>query len=214
MSTGMIIENLKRFNCKERYHLIRAALDNPKFRLGDSFRERLQECLGLQVPKDAFAAVDYHLDWIYASLCIATTPEQPPYYPLHDAKEISGTIQDVDLLIAYESSGICHVVMVEAKGVLSFSNRDLNRKAERLGVIWGDDGGCWPNAKPHFVIASPRKPERLTYVGWPSWMKLQKNQWLRLDIANNPPLQKVTRLHRDPTHKNRYAKWKVEQIKI
>ena len=208
----MIIQNLKRFNSKERYHLIRSAFGNTEFRLGESFREKLRDCLGLNVPEDAFAAMDYHLDWIYASLYLATSQEQPPYR-LSSDKEISGTQQDVDLLIAYESDGICHVVMVEAKGVLPFSNRDLNRKAKRLGVIWGDDGGCWPNAKPHFVIASPRKPEKLTYAEWPSWM-LQKNKWLRLDIDQDQPLQKVTRLNRVQTSKNQYAKWKVEQIKI
>ena len=202
-----VIENLRRFNRKERYYLIRTALDIPEFKLGKSFRESLQECLGLQVPEHAFAAMDYHLDWIYASLFLATTPEQPPY-PLNDKKEISGTQRDVDFLIAYESGGICHVVMLEAKGDLPFLNRQLNRKAERLKVIWGDDGRRWSNVEPHFVITSPYKP-RLNYEGWPRWMLSQKDQWLRLVIDQDPPLQKVTRINRDPTSKKRYASWKV-----
>ena len=202
-----VIQNLRRFNRKERYYLIGAALGNPEFKMGKSFRDRLQKCLDLTVPKNAFAAMDYHLDWIYASLCISATVEQPSYYPLHDAEEIEGNQRDVDFLIAYESGGICHIVMVEAKGVLSFSNSDLKRKAERLKVIWGDDGRRWCNVEPHFVIASPSKPSKLNYEGWPRWMLCQKDQWLRLPITED--LQKVKRINRDPTNKKRYASWKV-----
>ncbi len=219
ISAKIIIENLKRFNRKERYHLIRDALGNPDFKLGKPFWGRLRKCLGLQeeVPEKAFMAMDYHLDWIYASLFLTTTQEQPPYR-LRSDKKISGTQQDIDLLIAYESDGICHVVMLEAKGALPFGSKEeeaLKSKVERLVVIWGDNGNRWCNVEPHFVITSP-KPLPLRCEEWPKWMLSKKGcvQWLKLDIAKNLPLQKVTRLHRDPTNKKQYKNWKVEQIKL
>ncbi|MBI4301278.1 MAG: hypothetical protein HY664_01570 [Chloroflexi bacterium] len=61
-----IIANLRLFNRKERFFLVGMALGNPKFKLIEQFRNQLNDKLGLFVPEDAFAAMDYHLDWIYA----------------------------------------------------------------------------------------------------------------------------------------------------
>ncbi|MHB1415078.1 MAG: hypothetical protein ACYC1C_07475 [Chloroflexota bacterium] len=56
------------FNRKERFFLVGQALGNPSFTLSAQFRGRLGESFGLQVPENAFVAMDYHLDWLYASL--------------------------------------------------------------------------------------------------------------------------------------------------
>ena len=68
-----IIENLKAFNRKERFYLVGMAVGNPEFTLSREFRKTLDKTLvGLHVPEQAFVAVDYHLDWIYASVVSLT----------------------------------------------------------------------------------------------------------------------------------------------
>jgi len=45
-----LVQNLKMFNRRERYFVIDAALGNPEFQLGDSFRLELASKLGLNIP--------------------------------------------------------------------------------------------------------------------------------------------------------------------
>ena len=61
-----LIELLESFNRKERYFLIRQAVGG--FKLSDEFRRELGNATGLAIPQDAFAAMDYHLDWLTAAL--------------------------------------------------------------------------------------------------------------------------------------------------
>ena len=63
-----LIEVLEQFNRKERFFLIGQALGNEDFPLSKSFRKALGEEIGIDIPRGAFAAMDYHLDWIAASL--------------------------------------------------------------------------------------------------------------------------------------------------
>ena len=68
-----VVKYLKRFNRKERFLLVGWALGNDEFRLGEEFRVALNDELGLNVPAgDCFVAMDYHLDWLYASLLLGT----------------------------------------------------------------------------------------------------------------------------------------------
>jgi hypothetical protein len=60
-----IIEQFQAFNCKERFFLIGKALGNPEFRLDESFRVEVANTLQLNIPHDAYPAMDYHLEWIY-----------------------------------------------------------------------------------------------------------------------------------------------------
>ncbi len=112
------IDNLKSFNRKERFYLIGLALDNRDFELGQRFWKALNDELHLGVPekpRDLFCAMDYHLDWIYASLELsqAQGDESPRTVP---SDKMNFTQQDVDLLIAFENSDKqCRLIMVEAK---------------------------------------------------------------------------------------------------
>ena len=56
-----LIDQLKRFNRKERFFLVGLALGNPDFKLSDAFRSSLHDLLGVSIPADAFVAMDYHL---------------------------------------------------------------------------------------------------------------------------------------------------------
>ena len=66
-----VIKWLKTFNAKERYFLLAYAQDQEELKLGPFFRGQLSQKLGVVVPEDAFIAMDYHLDWLYAALHVA-----------------------------------------------------------------------------------------------------------------------------------------------
>ena len=168
-----VIENLRRFNRKERFYLIGAALDNPKFKLGTQFWERLRKCLGLQeeMPDNAFVAMDYHLDSVYASLYLASKGwdvDRARGEKFRRPKEIiKGTQEDIDLLIAYRKDNECHMLFLEAKGVTGFNNKQLCSKAKRLKEMFEER---WEGVNPHFALISPRPSRRLKTECWPEWM--------------------------------------------
>lgn len=122
-----IIDNLRMFNRKERFFLIGMALGNPDFKLSEEFRRQIGEVLHLDIPENVFTAMDYHLDWLYASLFLASHGDTGQVYPNAD-RQIQATQEDIDLLIAYEDGNVCHIVMLEAKGVTGFTRRQLRSK--------------------------------------------------------------------------------------
>ena len=67
------IDYLVSFNRKERFFLVGTALGKPTFQLDSAFSQRLSSRFALKVPADAFVAMDYHLDWIYASVASLAT---------------------------------------------------------------------------------------------------------------------------------------------
>ena len=166
-----VIDNLKSFNRKERFFFVGMALGNPNFELSPGFRVKLNETLRLDVPEDAFTAMDYHLDWIYASLFLFFNGNADGVYPNSD-KKIKATQQDVDLLVGYqEDERACHIIMLEAKGVTGWTNAQMKSKARRLRDIFGENGNKRPGIIPHFALVSPKEPQRLDAGSWPAWMK-------------------------------------------
>ena len=207
-----LIETLSSFNRKERFYLIGKALGNSTFVLSDAFRRDLAHALDPElppIPKDAFAAMDYHLDWIYASLYIARNALPAPCTANATGK-IRGTPEDVDLLVAFEDRGQRHLVLIEAKGATGFTNKQFKSKATRLEEIFGKHGNCWPGVTPHFAVISPRKPQRLETASWPQWMTREgRIPHLRLDMPNN--LMKVTRCDEQARSSSIGGYWKVER---
>ena len=51
------IDNLKRFNRKERFFLVGMALGNPAFQLSDAFRKQLNNLLKVDIPEQTFCAM-------------------------------------------------------------------------------------------------------------------------------------------------------------
>lgn len=185
------IENLRSFNRKERFFLVGMALGNPEFKLCEQFRNKVGEALYISIPKDAFAAMDYHLDWIYASLFLANNNTKDQMFPNTNGL-ITATQEDIDFLIAYQDEKTCHIVLLEAKGVTGFTNRQLNHKVLRLKDIFGDDGCNSPSVIPHFVIVSPKKPAGIKSSGWPKWLKLNGEiPWIKMPIPAE--LKRITR---------------------
>ena len=197
-----VIQHLKAFNRKERFWLVGMALGNKDFELGAEFRELLNQKLKVNVRPGAFAAMDYHLDWIYASLFLASdghsvaiSPTGEPIYQRDQRSKdylLKATQEDVDFLVAYKEDSVCHIILLEAKGETGFTNKQLKSKACRLKAIFEGDEARSANACPHFAIVSKHKPVRLKYDCWPNWMHPNgQAAWIQLDMPDG--LRKVTR---------------------
>ncbi|QSX42149.1 hypothetical protein [Shewanella cyperi] len=208
-----IIEHLKSFNRKERFHLVGQLLGNTEFNLDPNILQKILDLLHLDTPISYFSAMDYHLDWIYASLELAHVHGNKPRSRVPSC--IKATQEDVDFLLAFgDESGKTHIIMIEAKGDTSFTNKQLQSKANRLSAIFGKDNEKWSNVVPHFLICSPIKPNRLKINNIPSFMLNKNNDnfnWFRLDMPLNQ--KKVTRCHPDGKASEDGEFWKVDTLR-
>ena len=157
-----LIKILKSFNRKERFFLIAHALGlhsnsgEPAFSLSNCFREQLNTKFDLKIPQDSedvFVAMDYHLDWLQAALILAHTSQGEKSKFCNQGKEgqvITGTQEDVDLLVAFQVSGTFHLILVEAKGTSVGIRANCRPKLTGSGkslAIWEIDGlTCSPTS--------------------------------------------------------------------
>lgn len=182
-----MVDNLRKLNRKERFFLIGMALGNPEFKLDSSFRRSLSIEFNVTIPDNAFVAMDYHLNWIYAAAALAFGPPgSGPVYENPD-RAVDGTQEDVDLLVAFEgASGLSHLIMLEAKGVTAFNNRQFQHKMGRFRSIFGEAGYRWPRIKPYFGLVSPRKPNGLRYDLCPAWLTVGAQiPWFTLSLPSD-----------------------------
>ena len=202
------IAKLESFNRKERFFLVGWALGNREFRLSSAFRSELSSSLDLDVPAESFVAMDYHLDWIYASAFLAATGDTDTVHPNKDGL-VSGIQEDMDLVVAFSAGETAHLIMVEAKGVTAWTNKQATSKARRLEAIFGQRGDTWPHIRPHFVIVSPREPEELDCSSWPGWMKRDDGRpyWIRMQLPGG--LFRVTRCEESGKVSREGRYWKV-----
>ncbi|WP_279491084.1 hypothetical protein [Aeromonas veronii] len=211
-----LIDNLKSFNRKERFYLIGQMLGNPEFRMDDKQLDKISNLIGLTIPRKYFSAMDYHLDWIYASLFLTQNDANTAFKRnliendgIKIDYQISGTQEDVDFLLAFvDEKKITHIVMIEAKGDSYFSNGQLDSKNKRFKAIFGNEN-TWPNVRPHFIICSPKKPQKIK-IEEPAYFifKNSKLPWLELDMGNGK--NKVTRCVKNGEPSNNGKHWKVE----
>ncbi|MFM5617535.1 hypothetical protein ACET7O_16475 [Aeromonas veronii] len=214
--SNSLIDNLKSFNRKERFYLIGQMLGNPEFRMDDNQLDKISNLIGLTIPRKYFAAMDYHLDWIYASLYLTKNNYKScvernfiEQIGIETDYQISGTQEDVDFLLAFvDENKITHLVMIEAKGDSYFSNGQLDSKNKRFKAIFGNEN-TWPNVKPHFIICSPKKPQKI-YIEEPAYFMFKdfKLPWLELDMGDGK--NKVTRCDKNAKPSNDGKYWKVE----
>jgi len=182
---------LRRFNSEERFYLLGYILGNPGLRPASSSLEQISGVLGLRIPEDAFAAMDFHLDWLYASLHMAFAGGKSGVIANQGAN-IAGQQEDIDYLIAFEQGGTHSVVLIDAKAKSAWSASQLESKARRLSKIFGHDGKHWRKLDPYFILLSPRRPVNLDVSKWPSWMCPNgRFAWIELPIPGD--LLKVTR---------------------
>ncbi len=211
-----LIDNFKSFNRKERFYLIGQMLGNPEFRMDDKQLDKISELINIKIPRKYFAAMDYHLDWIYASLFLTQNINNDKTFERNfiDTNksidlQISGTQEDVDFLLAFvDHENTTHIVMIEAKGDSYFSNGQLDSKNKRFKTIFGNEN-TWPNIRPHFLICSPKEPQKIN-IEEPAYFMFKNFTlpWLELDMGDGK--SKVTRWGEDnkPCSDGKY--WIVE----
>ena len=139
--------------------------------------------------------MDYHLDWIAASLWAHRKPGYlDTIFPNPDQRVVTGTQRDIDLLIAFKTGDDHHLVLLEAKGYDDWDNRQLAKKSRQLKEIFGPHGDKHPNVKPYFCLSSPEQSKNLNIEDWPAWMRRDGTDpyyWLKLDLPS--PRMHVTR---------------------
>jgi hypothetical protein len=166
---SQVIENLRQLNSKERFFLIGYALGNRAFYPSPEMRNDLQKAFSLKLPRSVFASMDFHLDWIFAALKLAFSRTKQTVFPI-EIDCIKARPEDIDFLIAYDRGKLCHIVLLEAKGVTGWSNSQMDSKAKRFQKIFGKKGDRWPGVVPHFALISPRRPNGLQAMsgqhGW------------------------------------------------
>lgn len=174
-----IEEALRRFNRKERFIVAEWLLAPAPFSLGRDTREELARVLrprGVSaVPTDAFVAIDYHLDWLYAALSIHTGHWDPDDGAVHarpPEPALTANQEDVDAIVAWSGpEGGATIVLIEAKAYSGWTNKQLQSKANRLGAIFGPGGDNWKAVTPHFVLAGPKPSQGVDDTNWPRWMR-------------------------------------------
>jgi hypothetical protein len=84
MGSSRFVESLRSFDSHERGLLLQWAADRP-FRLGSALRSAVAQAIGTQPPEDAFVAMDYTLDWLYAAVhgALDDNRVQPHPWPSH-----------------------------------------------------------------------------------------------------------------------------------
>ncbi|AVP96611.1 hypothetical protein C7S18_05070 [Ahniella affigens] len=158
-----LIRNLKLLNTKERDHLMRLAYlgQSTDYSTASVFLSaELDQCLrelGLGLSSHArcvFAGMDYHLDWLFAAAWLAmkssswSPPEAIPMIPIEpykavegikaiytDFRPITGSQEDIDLVVVYDDGTKLTLLFVEAKGSAAFNWVQLARKLIRLDRI-------------------------------------------------------------------------------
>lgn len=186
-----LIEILRRFNRKERFFLVGAALGNINFTLGKEFQKALEDKIDAKIYGDVFTAMDYHLDWIDVSLKLWNGSIKIGENFQNLNSQINKNQEDIDLVIAFKSSDKYHMVLIEAKGVTGWTNKQMDSKVKRFREFFGENGKKHKNLIVHFILISPRPPQRIN-EDWPSWMTTdRKANWMKLTIPDN--FMKVTR---------------------
>lgn len=220
-----LISNLIKFNRKERYFLIGNALGNKDFILSDEFRISIQKCLQklkVNIPRNAFVAIDYHLDWIFASIFLTIKDNYSMLYPC-DEHLIKANQEDIDLIIAFNekqnnnnnnnnyNNNLTHLILCECKAATGWNNKQFKSKAERLRAIFGEDGKTYKNIViPYLLLLSPRQPKKLDVNDVPEIMKVNGNiPWMELSVPND--LQKVTICDSSGKNCENGDYWKVEK---
>jgi len=205
-----LIENLLSFNSKERFFLIGHILGNKNFTPSQAFKKNIENSLHLKIPDELFAAMDYHLDWLYASLYLTFNGNGESEIVSNSERMIKAQQEDIDFIMAFAEDTSCHIILVEAKGVTGWTNKQMNSKAMRFGEIFGSDGKRWPGVCPHFLLLSPRRSKRLNLSNWPVWMIVDGEvPWIELPIPSK--LRKVTRCSREGVDDKEGLFWKTSR---
>jgi hypothetical protein len=213
-----LLDALRRFNAKERFYLVGHFLGNAKFTPNKVRLAELEDKLDI-TPKgtfveaaenNIFCAMDYHLDWLNGALELAFSPSAGGSRK-DNPDRVTGTQEDIDLLIAFDTPNHLkhyHIVLIEAKGITTFSNSQMNSKMKRLNDIFFVGGGKprFNNLEVHLVLAEPhRQHPKLILPGKP-W----NPKYFDLPGPEKKKLLKITLTDDFGTPKS-VSNWKIEK---
>ena len=154
-----VIDHLKSFNRKERYWFLREAVGEKAFTLCEKFRNKLGAVIGVQVPENAYVAMDYHLDWMALALRLAEYGDDGQLIPKGEIRtgvQINTNQIDIDMLVAFDEGAKTRLVLLEAKMETGWNNPQLQAKVERLKRIIEDgDKASDTFVEANLVLISP-----------------------------------------------------------
>ena len=136
--------------------------------------------------------MDYHLDWIHTSLFLTLPGNGQQAIHPNTGPVATGNQEDVDLIVGFDDGHVTQLLLIEAKGETSWTNKQTLSKANRLRDIFGLDGTKYERVSPHFVLMSPRPPRQLKSHLWPSWMT-QGGEPIWIELAVPTGRRKVMR---------------------
>ena len=189
-----LVECLELFNRKERYWLLQDCLsEQNNLCLSESLCGRLKEKIKVDVPVDAWWAMDYHLDWLHLAMRQFVMDGDIPEIEITERKNI----EDIDFVVAFENI----LILIEAKVDESWSNRQLSSKLPRLDKLKSilsikaidQTIKSYNDTKLYFLLTSPNPPMKINdknrqdiaiFNGFgqhedDSWFKLQSTSKLQ-----------------------------------
>lgn len=154
-----LVQLLRRFNRKERYWLVVDALGQAAAQLSDVYRRRLGGILGIEVPCDAWWAMDYHFDWLHAALFCLSREVSPDALGVQSNTDtrITGSQEDIDLIVAFDKT----LILIEAKGIGAWSREQIKSKTSRIKTLPALD-----RLDIRLVLASPRAGPNIMSLDW------------------------------------------------
>lgn len=154
-----LLDALMSFNRRERHILVGWVLDRLTFPLGHEFRDALSKNLAIDVPADAYVAMDYNLNWLCGALMLSAGRIEGSVHPygFEDGIDL-GDNSDSDLLVAFARGSETHVILLEAKGYTGWDTKQLKRKSARLRTIFCKSGNKFSGVRPYWVFVSPKAP--------------------------------------------------------
>ena len=227
----LMMEALMAFNRKERYHLICEAVIGGQMQLNEGFRKSLKEESGIEIPVDAFVAMDYHLDWISAAVQLATNniSAQDAAQSSEDFSNrlsgsddvLSGNQEDVDLLVAFLSGKKIYLILVEAKADSGWTSKQLKSESKRLKAILNDTVGEWIDPRLVLIGAPRRDNGSPNFNGGvlkqcPDWFFKGRDRGEGLPYMEMRPARQLyapTRTNKVSEESKEYGNWRLNTVR-
>ncbi|MBA7503422.1 hypothetical protein ES706_02031 [subsurface metagenome] len=203
----LLIQLLYDFDCHERFYVIRDLTG--ECGISAEYKDRITDFLKIPTSNVEFWSIDYSIDWLYAALFLSQTEPTGSIYD-NVGNIIRGNNEDVDILLALRAEDKIHLVMIEVKIEIPFSESQLTSKVRRLEMLFGTDGKRFPHIYPHWLLASPYRSRRISTKDWPSWMTNADDEYLWYEIKKNFHSMKITRCDSKGTPCKHGAYWILE----
>lgn len=223
-----MLKALTAFNRKERYYVVQTAITGTPPELCNKFRTSLKKELGIEIPSDAYVAIDYHLDWISAAYWLTREGKSPEsgsakndlldnYPNARSSPVIAGTQEDVDLLVAFVKDDKLVLILVEAKATSQWKDKQIRSKAGRLSAILKGWNRLRPQfLEPRFLLLGPElkddgKPslKETTVSECPDWFRGNDDTIPYLNMSPDPELFFPTRTRK--IKEGEYEKWQIKK---